>query len=87
MQSPWYIRLANWFGRSRAAGARTAAPLGTRVEETVPALDQTPDLPQSFGYKVSWFAVRTDDPTKAIDAFGLADAAPANWATGLAAAY
>jgi hypothetical protein len=85
-QLPWYIRLVNWFGGPRLAGAKTAAPVEICVEDATPALDQTPDLPQPFGYKVSWFAVRTDDATKVIDALGLAEAAPANWASGLAMA-
>ena len=48
--------------------------------------DQTPDTPQGFGYKVSWFAVRDSDPSAVIDALGLEGAMPANWASGLAAA-
>lgn len=66
MQPPWYVKFANWFGR-RPAGAKTAIPVETHVEKTIPAFDRTPDLPQSFGYKVSWFAVRTNDPAQVID--------------------
>ena len=49
-------------------------------------LDQTPDKPQSFGYKVSWFALKASDPAAVIDALELGEAMPANWASGLAAA-
>lgn len=51
------------------------------------SLDQTPDKPESFGYKVSWFAVRASDPASVLEALELEDRAPANWAFGLAAAY
>lgn len=53
----------------------------------MPSFDQTPDMPEPFGYKVSWFAIRATDPAAVIDALGLVGAAPANWASGLATAY
>ncbi len=37
--------------------------------------DQTPDKPQSFGYKVSWLALKASDPAAVCDALEL----PANW--------
>ena len=52
----------------------------------LPSFDQTPDKPQSFGYKVSWFAVKTSDPTSVLGALEFEEATPANWASGLAAA-
>jgi hypothetical protein len=51
------------------------------------ALNQTPDKPESFGYKVLWFAIKTPDPAAVIDALQLTEAKPANWASGLATAY
>jgi len=50
------------------------------------SLDQAPDKPRSFGYKVSWFAVKASNAAAVIDALELKDAAPANWVSGLAAA-
>jgi len=50
------------------------------------SFDQAPDRPQSFGYKVSWFAVRASDTAAVIGALEIKDAVPANWASGLAAA-
>ncbi len=50
------------------------------------SFNRTPDHPQSFGYKVSWFAIKTSDPASVIDALEIRQATPANWATGLAAA-
>ena len=53
----------------------------------MPSFNQIPDKPQSFGYKVSWFAVKASEPTSVIDALELAEATPANWESGLAAVY
>jgi hypothetical protein len=49
--------------------------------------DATPDTPTSFGYKVSWLAIRSQNMTSVITAMGLRDTHPANWATGISAAY
>jgi hypothetical protein len=51
------------------------------------AFSQTPDAPRAFGYKTLWFAVKTSDPASVIDALAFGEATPANWETGLAAAY
>ncbi len=53
----------------------------------MPAFISTPDAAQGFGFKVLWFAVKTFDPALVIDALGLGEATPANWATGLKAAH
>jgi hypothetical protein len=53
----------------------------------MPSFDQTPDKPEPFGFKVSWFAVRASDPASVLDAVELREATPANWASGVAAAY
>lgn len=47
----------------------------------------TPDAPEAFGYKTLWFAVRTSDPASVVEALEFGEATPANWETGLAAAY
>ena len=51
------------------------------------SFDRTPDAPEPFGFKVSWFAVKAADPTSVLDALELEGATPANWASGLQAAY
>jgi len=51
------------------------------------SFDQTPDTPQQFGYKVSWFAVKAPDPASVLHALKLAEATPSNWASGLAVVY
>lgn len=48
--------------------------------------DQTPDRPQPFGFKVSWFAVKASDRTSVLDALECGPAMPTNWASGLASA-
>lgn len=56
-------------------------------EETIPRFDATPDLPCHFGYKISWFAVKTADPLAVLGTLGLGGAVLAGWATGVDAAY
>src|SRR5579872_6833851 len=56
-------------------------------EEAMPSFDQTPDAPKPFGFKVSWFAVQATDPASVLDALEFGEATPANWASGIAAAY
>lgn len=51
------------------------------------SLDETPDSPEGFGYKTSWFAVKTQDPKRVASALRLTDLTRANWASGIAAAY
>lgn len=53
----------------------------------MPSFDQAPDEPEPFGFKVSWFAVKTSDPISVLDALEFGEATPANWTSGLAAAY
>jgi hypothetical protein len=53
----------------------------------MPAFDQTPDKPKSFGFKVLWFAVKAADHASVLDALEVGEATPANWASGLAAMY
>ncbi len=53
----------------------------------MPSFDQTLDAPEPFGFKVSWFAVKTSDPASVLDALEFGQATPTNWTSGLAAAY
>jgi len=53
----------------------------------MPSFNQTPDEPEPFGFKVSWFAVKTSDPVSVLDALEFGEGTPANWASGLEAAY
>ena|SRR5215469_132528 len=53
----------------------------------MPPFDQTPDKLQPFGYKACWFAVKAADSAAVLDALELGAGTPANWASGVAAAY
>jgi hypothetical protein len=65
---------------------KTAVVFGAQ-EEPMPSFDQTPDMPEEFGFKISWFAVKASDPASVLEALEFGGATPANWASGLAAAY
>lgn len=43
--------------------------------------------PQSFGYKMAWFAIPTKDSARVMHACGLKRAAPASWVTGVQTVY
>lgn len=51
------------------------------------SFDQTPDKPRAFGYKIMWFAIKTSDAASVLEALELGEAMPANWASGIEAAY
>jgi hypothetical protein len=53
----------------------------------MPPFDQSPDQPQSFGSKVSWFALKASEPASVVATLGLVEAIPSNWASGLAAVH
>lgn len=53
----------------------------------MPEFDQTPDFPEEFGFKTSWFAVKASDPASVLDTLEFGEATPANWSSGLAATY
>lgn len=80
----FFHRLLAAFGLGSAV---KAANLKQMVLPEGLGFDPTPDLPEPFGYKVSWFAVSAADPTLVLDALGLGPGFPANWKTGIAAAY
>lgn len=49
--------------------------------------DSKPDLPESFGYKCQWYAIRTTDSLAVAKSFNLTDTHNANWRTGMEGAY
>ena len=55
-------------------------------EAALPPLDDTPDGPVPFGYKMGWLAAKCGDPHRLMEVLGLRDPKPANWTTGLARA-
>ncbi|MCW3105441.1 MAG: hypothetical protein JWO09_3881 [Bacteroidetes bacterium] len=47
----------------------------------------TPDLPQGFGYKCTWIAVKANDPQKVAECLKLRNISACNWAAGISKAY
>ncbi|MCX2525496.1 hypothetical protein [Larsenimonas rhizosphaerae] len=50
-------------------------------------IDTTPDIPQAFGYKTSWFAIKSDQSKKVADLFEIQNQKPSNWASGLSCSF
>lgn len=50
-------------------------------------IDTTIDLPVGFGYKIMWFAVKSNDPNKLAEIMGIKIIQKANWKTGIDYAY
>ncbi len=50
-------------------------------------LDATPDYPMSFGYKITWLAVRSSDTVNVSASLALTDVVTANWHTGITTSY
>ncbi|WP_162820847.1 hypothetical protein [Microvirga calopogonii] len=67
-------------------GADPAAK-AVNIHASPRVLQTEPDHPVSFGCKVNWFAIRTTDSASVREVLGLDDPRPANWASGVAAAY
>ena len=53
-------------------------------EVALTPLDDTPDGPVPFGYKMGWLAAKCEAPCRLMEALDLRDPKPANWTTGLA---
>ncbi len=52
-----------------------------------PETSPQPDLPQPFGYKIAWLALRTADTRAVAAALGLGGTRPSNWREGVVHAY
>jgi hypothetical protein len=50
-------------------------------------LSSSPDLPQAFGYKMTWLAVRSENTEAVFDALALTQKTVANWETGIQFSY
>jgi hypothetical protein len=73
-------RLPTPVAASSQAVATDPAPRASSIQDT-------PDAPRSFGYKMAWFAIPTEDSAKVIRALGLKDPIRANWESGVGAVY
>ena len=76
------VLVLSWLLRGSSASAGPARP-------PLPPLviDDTPDPPVGFGYKMAWLAIQSEDPGPVLEALGLEDVVPANWRSGVTAAY
>lgn len=50
-------------------------------------VNEEPDLPKPFGYKMAWLAVRTEDGEGLAAQMGLVGGIPANWNSGIGTVY
>lgn len=57
------------------------------INEKKPQPNTSPDSPISFGYKTSWYAVKTNEYNKLIKIFGIKNTQSSNWEFGLNASY
>lgn len=55
-------------------------------KETI-RIQQEPDFPKSFGYKMSWLTIKTNDTEKIAEVLKLNNVKKANWSSGLDAIY
>jgi hypothetical protein len=69
-------------GRARGAGAMLNSAMITGGATAAPPRSAPPER-LSFGWKSSWLAVRTSDPTRVMDALGLVDAREVRWNEGV----
>jgi hypothetical protein len=54
----------------------------------VPEQDRTiPDMPDGFGFKCNWFAIRSENAVQIAEVMNLQHLDPCNWAVGIAKAY
>ena len=49
--------------------------------------DPTPDTPTPFGYKTTWWVIKSEDSEDVADSIALVDRLPCNWESGIANAY
>ena len=87
MEDRFIDRLARHLTRRAALLLGAALPAIAAATPAQPDAAATPDTAQDFGYKILWFAVRAPDPQTVAAALQATATKPANWATGLAAAY
>ncbi|MEQ1653604.1 MAG: hypothetical protein ABL897_14040 [Hyphomicrobium sp.] len=69
-----------------------ALALAPRLTDRRVVFGDAPDAPKPFGYRMSWFAVKSADTAAVMQAMGLAAASdeaavPANWNSGIGTIY
>jgi hypothetical protein len=76
--------LAATIGCGKEPQVSTTPNIRSNLEECSP---MQPDVPISFGYKLLWLAVQTDDPKDVVIALHLTHVRESNWKAGVDAAY
>ena len=66
----------------KKTAAKNKPPKKAQTKWKAPATSDVLDTPLSFGYKSSWFAVKSDSSEKVAKAFRLEDTKPCNWYFG-----
>jgi hypothetical protein len=85
----WKIRRlyrlkAEWYpNEAEPSQPSSSAARGEQAVEVSAVIDE----PVAFGYKIAWLAIRTTDPRHVARVVGISDLQPANWETGLEAAF
>ena len=74
-------------GVKRIVDQARSDPHGPFRRQPLERIDETPDAPVPFGYKMTWIAIRLSDPTAILDVLPIDELQRANWSTGISAAY
>ena len=80
----------DWAPPSAALAKSPGSVTGSRArhaEAVERKISAQADHPRGFGYKISWFAVRTEDAEAVVVALKLGDVQRANWESGIDLAY
>jgi hypothetical protein len=67
--------------------ASAAFVIAPRLTVSRVVFDATPDTPKSFGYRMSWLAIKSTDTHAVAAALSLTGLEAANWNTGIGAIY
>lgn len=73
--------------RAFGINKRPIQPAQITSQPDVPQSPVDPDQPSSFGYKISWIAVRTEDAASVAATLDLSSLRPATWHEGITLAY
>jgi len=78
------LRMHRWRSRSTTRDPAAPAAISTRAPLVI---DATPDEPVAFGYKIDWLSIRSADLEHVVRVLEMQATQPANWESGLDAAY
>lgn len=74
--------------RRNRAIIHKATPESIPVKVTAADIDKSiPDMPESFGYKCMWYAIKTENVQRIAEILQLKSLEPCNWSVGVRKAY